>query len=116
VIVRSRRLVPALVVLLVLFASQAAYAAEVFERPSGHCAAAAPPPDERCPLPLWLPCCEDQAAVGQLRVAAPEPAGPLVLAAEAALAQPCAAAGAPEVRRAAIPPDPPSRLSTVLLI
>jgi hypothetical protein len=113
--VPTRRLVTALGVLLVLFTSQVAYAAEAVARPPGHCAAAAPPPDERCPLPLWLPCCDDQAAVGKAS-AAPEGPGLLVLVAGTALPQLHAATDAPEVRRAVIPPDPPSRLSTVLRI
>jgi hypothetical protein len=114
-VVASRRVVPALVVLLVIFASQAAYAADAFERANGHCAAAAPPPDERCPLPLWLPCCDAQAAVGT-GITGPIGAGPLALPLEAASAPMLASGLGPDARRAEIPPEPPSRLSTVLRI
>jgi hypothetical protein len=114
-IVQARRIAPALLVLVVLVTNQLAYAAEALDRPSGHCAAAAPPAGERCRLPLWLPCCDDQAAVGTWL---PGPlVGPLlVLPIEVTLPAALPSALRPEARRAEIPPDPPSRLSTVLLI
>jgi hypothetical protein len=112
---RTRSLALTLVVLGVLLGNQVAYAAQALERPSGHCRAATPPPEERCPLPLWLPCCDDQAAVGTAHPG-PEAPSPLVLPLEAVLPRLDPAGVAAEARRTAIPPDPPSRLSTVLLI
>jgi len=110
--VQARRIVPVLIVLFVLFASQAAYAAGAFERPSGHCAGSAPP-EQPCRLPLWLSCCDDHAAV-PVGVSPTRPSAALVLPLETALVSALAAAGAPTAPRAAIPPDTPSRLSAVL--
>jgi hypothetical protein len=112
--VQTRRIVPALAVLLVLFASQAAYAAGAFGRPSGHCARSAPP-EQSCPLPLWLTCCDDHPAVpvGVSPIAA---GGTLVLPVETVLAPLLAAGDAPITARVRVPPDTPSRRSTVLQV
>jgi hypothetical protein len=112
--VQTRRIVPAVLVLLVLFASQAAYAAQAQDRSNGHCAGQAPP-EQSCPLPLWLTCCDDHAAVGTA-LHAPGPGSLLALRLEAApvaaRTQICSQAPKP----AEIPPDPLSRRSVVLLI
>jgi hypothetical protein len=118
-IVRTARSFPALLVLSVLLGSQVAYAAGAFEPAvSDHCARSAPPqeqPADSCPLPLWLTCCDDQAAVsaasGSLGSAAQ-----LVLPLETGLVSAPAAILTPRAARAEIPPDTPLRLSTVLLI
>jgi hypothetical protein len=112
--VSYRRVVPALLVLLVLFASQAAYAAEARDRPNGHCAGTAPP-EESCPLPLWLTCCDDQAAVGTA-LSQPPAASPLALRLDSALDAPLAPVRVLAAARAAIPPDTPLSRSVVLLI
>ena len=125
-IVKSLRILPALLVLLVLFASQAAYAAGAFERPAaaspnGHCGgsappaapSSAPPAEQPCRLPLWLTCCDDHAAVP----AGPAPigaSGALVLPLETALVPVIAARDALAAVRVEIPPDTPARLSSVL--
>ena len=119
--VKKLRIIPALLVLLVLSASQAAYAAGAFERPASaspddHCAGGgAPPAEQPCRLPLWLTCCDDHAAV---------PAGPGPIGAAGALVLPLASALVPELcawdalaaARVEIPPDTPARLSTVLQV
>jgi hypothetical protein len=111
-VVRTRRILPALLVLLVLFASQAAYAAGAFERPSGHCASSAPP-EHPCRLPLWLTCCDDHAAV-PVGTNPHAPRASLVLPLETALVSLLAAGDAPIAARVRVPPDTPSRLSAVL--
>jgi hypothetical protein len=115
--VPNRRIVPALLVLLVLFASQLAYAAQAASRPSGHCAGHAPAEktDPSCPLPLWLTCCDQQAAVGTALVQPPA-ASPLALRLDAAWDAPLAPGHMPAEVRAEIPPDTPLRLCVVLLI
>jgi hypothetical protein len=112
--VRARQVVPALLVLLVLFASQAAYAARAYERPNGHCAGSAPP-ETPCQLPLWLPCCDDQAAVSAGTVVLP-PAPGLALALEAAHAPALALSIAASESGAALPPATPLRLGVLLQI
>lgn len=112
--VRHRHAIPALLVLLVLLASQAAYAVQAQARPNGHCAGSAPA-EKSCPLPLWLTCCDDQPAVG---TAASQP-GPgsllaLPLASELAAALPDRLP--PLLRRAEVPADTPQSRSVVLLI
>jgi len=115
--VQARRIVPALLVLLVLFVSQAAYAfgafeRPAFERPNGHCAGNAPP-EQPCRLPLWLTCCDDHAAV-PVGVSPTRASAVLMLPLETALVPALGAAGAATAKRAAISPDTPSRLSAVL--
>jgi hypothetical protein len=112
-----RRALPALLVLFVLFASQAAYAAQAQDRPNGHCAGSAPAEqgEKSCPLPLWLTCCDDQAAVGTA-AGAPDAAGLLVLPAGSELASLAPAPGPPRARSAEVPPDTPLSRSVVLLI
>ena len=112
--VRTRRAVPALLVLFVLFASQAAYAAQAQDRSNGHCAGTAPP-EQSCPLPLWLTCCDDQAAVGT-SLNAPGPGSLLALPLDSELAFVLPALRSPLARRAEIPPDTPLSRSVVLLI
>ncbi|HEY8153159.1 MAG TPA: hypothetical protein VII72_03430 [Myxococcota bacterium] len=112
--VRHRRVVPAVLVLLVLFASQAAYAAQAQGRPSGHCAGTAPP-TESCPLPLWLTCCDDRAAVGTA-LNGPGPGSLLVLPLDSELGSVLPATRTPIARRAEIPPDTPLSRFAVLLI
>lgn len=112
--VRYRHAVPALLVLLVLFASQAAYAVQAQDRSNGHCAGTAPP-DESCPLPLWLTCCDDQAAVGT-PLNSPGPGSLLALPLDSELAFVLPALRSPLARRAEIPPDTPLIRSVVLLI
>jgi len=114
----SRRL-PALLVLGVLFVSQAAYAAGAFERPSGHCAQAMPaqpaPSESSCPLPLWLACCDAQAAVSTH--AAPVPVGGTLALPLASAALPARSVG--EMRlapRSEIPPDTPLSRTDILQI
>jgi len=109
---RSRRILPALLVLLVLFASQAAYAAGAFERSSGHCAGSAPP-SQPCRLPLWLTCCDDHAAVS-FGASPLGPSGTLVLPVETALVPLLTAGAAPIAARVRIPPDTPLRRFSVL--
>ena len=109
-----RRIIPALVVLLVLFASQAAYAVGSFTRPSGHCAGSAPP-SEHCRLPLWLTCCDDPAATA----VGASPIGPsagLALPLATALIPKLVAGDAPMLARVEVPPDTPARRSTILQI
>jgi len=113
--VQARRAVFAVLVLLVLFASQAAYAAEAQSRPKGHCAGAAPPADGACRLPLWLTCCDDHAAVGTA-LNGPGPGSLLVLPIESGGIPALMTARSPTARRAEIPPDTPLRQSVVLLI
>ncbi len=112
--VRYRRIVPALLVLLVLFASQAAYAAQAQDRSNGHCGGAAPP-EQSCPLPLWLTCCDDQAAVGT-PLNGPGSGSLLPLPAGSELALVLPAIRSPLARLAEIPPDTPLSRSVVLLI
>jgi len=112
--VQARRIVPAVLVLLVLLASQVGYAAELISRPSGHCAGTAPP-EESCPLPLWLTCCDDQAAVGTA-LNGPGPGSLLALPLDSAWVSLLTAARSPAARRAEIPPDTPLSRSVVLLI
>jgi hypothetical protein len=116
-LVRNRHAVPALLVLLVLFASQAAYAAQAQGRPNGHCAGSAPEQEsgEGCPLPLWLTCCDDQAAVGTA-LNQPGPGGLLVLPAGSELAAVLPDRRPLHPRRAEVPPDTPLSRSVVLLI
>jgi hypothetical protein len=115
--VRTRLTVPALLVLLVLFASQAAYAVQAQDRSNGHCAGNPPAQktDEGCPLPLWLTCCDEQAAVGTA-LSQPGPGSLLALPAGSELAAVLPDRRPPLPRRAEIPPDTPLRLSVVLLI
>lgn len=112
--VQTRRLFPAVLVLLVLFASQAAYAVQAQGRSNGHCAGQAPP-EESCPLPLWLTCCDDHAAVGTA-LNGPGPGSPLALRLESAPATAITASWSPAARQAAIPPDTLLGRSVVLLI
>jgi len=112
--VQPRRIVPAVLVLLVLLASQVGYAAEVLSRPSGHCAGAMPS-QEPCRLPLWLTCCEDHAAVGTA-LNGPGPGSLLALRLESASVSVLSATRSPATRRAEIPPDTPLSRSIVLLI
>lgn len=113
--VKVRRVVPAVLVLLVLFASQTAYVAQAQDRPSGHCAGAEPAPAESCPLPLWLTCCDDQAAVGTA-LHGPGPGSLLALPLDSAFAGFAPSADSRAAKVAAIPPDTPLRRSVVLLI
>jgi hypothetical protein len=113
--VQTRRIVPAVLVLLVLIASQAAYAAQAQSRSNGHCAGTAPP-EQSCPLPLWLTCCDNHAAVGTA-LKGPGPGNPLALP----LASELASVVPPEIwsptaKRAEIPPDTLLSRSVVLLI
>lgn len=116
--VKTARVLPALLVLLVLLVSQVAYAAGAFERAaSDHCSRSAPAeqPAQPCRLPLWLTCCDDHAAVS----AGAGPIGPgaqLVLPLETALVPAPAAMALPIAARPEIPPDTPLSHSTVLLI
>ena len=112
--VQPRRIVPAVLVLLVLLASQVGYAAELISRPSGHCAGAMPSEDP-CRLPLWLTCCEDHAAVGTA-LNGPGPGSLLALPLEPSRDPVLMAARSPAARRAEIPPDTPLGRSVVLLI
>ena len=116
-VVSHRRVVPALLVLLVLFASQLAYAAQAVDRPSGHCAGHAPAEktNQGCPLPLWLTCCDAQAAVGTA-LTQPQAASPLALRLDTSWEGPSLQARMPAEVRAETPPDTPLRLSVVLLI
>jgi hypothetical protein len=113
--VRTRHAVPALLVLLVLFASQAAYAAQAQARPNAHCAGSAPPEEQGCPLPLWLTCCDEQAAVGTA-LSQPAPGSLLVLPLDCPLASVLPVSLPPHPRRAEVPPDTPLSRSVVLLI
>jgi hypothetical protein len=112
--VQARRIVPAVLVLLVLFASQAAYVAQAQDRANGHCAGTAPPA-ESCSIPLWLTCCDDQAAVGTA-LKAPGPGSLFALPLDSAFAGFAPAADSRVASLAAIPPDTPLRRSVVLLI
>jgi hypothetical protein len=112
--VQARRAVFAVLVLLVLFTSQAAYAAQAQDRSNGHCAGEAPP-EQSCPLPLWLTCCDDHAAVGTA-LNGPGPGSLLALPLESAWVCALTASGSPTARPADVPPDTPSRRSVVLLI
>jgi hypothetical protein len=115
--VSYRRAVPALLVLLVLFSSQAAYAVQAQARPSGHCADHAPAEktEKSCPLPLWLTCCDEQPAVGTA-ASQPGPGSLLALPAGSELAAVLPHSHAPLLRRAEVPPDTPMSRSVVLLI
>jgi hypothetical protein len=113
-IVQTRRILPAVLVLLVLLASQVGYAAELISRPSGHCAGATPS-EEPCRLPLWLTCCEDRAAVGTA-FDAPGPGSLLALPLEPSRDPAQMAARSLAARGAEIPPDTPLSRSVVLLI
>lgn len=118
--VKPARSLPALLVLFVLLGSQVAYAAGASSPAvSDHCARSSAPlqekPAESCPLPLWLICCDDQAAVSA-GAGSFSPAAWLVLPLETALAPARVATLLPRAARAEIPPDTPLRLSTVLLI
>ena len=112
--VQARRAVFAVLVLLVLFASQAAYAAQAQGRSNGHCAGEAPP-EQSCPLPLWLTCCDDHAAVGTA-LEGPGPGSLLLLPLESASAPALRAAHSPAAMRADLPPDTILSRSVVLLI
>jgi hypothetical protein len=114
-VVKATRILPALLVLLVLFGNQAAYAAGSSKTQNGHCAGSAPQPEQPCPLPLWLTCCDDRAAVpvGASPIA---PNGALLLPLETALVTAPPAPGARLAARVDVPPDTPSRLSSVLRI
>jgi hypothetical protein len=115
--VRCRHTVPALLVLLVLFASQLAYLAQATTRSNGHCAGGAPPEKtgKGCPLPLWLTCCDEQAAVGTA-ASHPGPGSLLALPAGSQLAAAVPDRQPPLPRRAEVPPDTPLSRSVVLLI
>jgi hypothetical protein len=114
--VRTRHAVPALLVLLVLFASQAAYAAQAQGRSNSHCTGGSAPAEaEGCPLPLWLTCCDEQAAVGTA-LSQPAPGSLLVLPLDCPLASVLPAFLPPLPRRAEVPPDTPLSRSVVLLI
>ena len=117
-LVKPAHSLPAMLMLLVLLGSQAAYAAGAFERAaSDHCARSMPAqaPARHCPLPLWLSCCDDQAAVPA--GAAPLGSGSqLLLPLATALVQAPVWAALPGERPVPIPPDTPLRLSSVLLI
>jgi hypothetical protein len=113
-IMRARRIVPAALVLLVLFASQAAYAAQAQARPSGHCAGM-PAPERSCPLPLWLTCCDVHAAVGTAP-SAPGPGSLLVLPLDSELALVLPAPRSPIAEPAEVPPDTSLTRSAVLLL
>ena len=111
---KPHRLLPALLVLGVLFASQAAYAADASPRPNGHCAEPAPA-EQSCPLPLWLTCCDELPAVSS--AAAPiQPNGVLALPCEAAALPARFAARLWVVARAEIPPDTPLSRTGILQI
>jgi len=106
------RWLPALLVLGVLFVNQAAYAAGAFERPRGHCAEPMPA-ESSCPLPLWLACCDAQAAVSTS--AAPVPAGGMLVLPLASAPPPARSAGeARPVAPGAIPPDTPLSRTGIL--
>lgn len=107
-----RRSIPALLVLLVLFASQAVYAAGSADPPSGHCAGNAPPP-EHCQLPLWLTCCDDQAAI-PVGVSPIGPGASLALPLASALIPVLVSGDGPMAVQIEMPPDTPSRRSSVL--
>jgi hypothetical protein len=111
---RHRLVLPALLVLLVLFANQAAYAAQAQDRSNGHCAGSAPAEDG-CPLPLWLTCCDEQAAVGT-GLNQPAPGSLLVLSLDCPLVWVLPASLPPLPRHAQVPPDTPLSRSVVLLI
>ena len=113
--VQTRRAVFSVLVLLVLFTSQAAYAAQAQDRPHGHCAGTPPPADGACRLPLWLTCCDDHAVVGTA-LDGPGPGSLLVLPLEFARVPALTATRSLTARRAEFPPDTPLRLSAVLLI
>ena len=113
-VMRSRRIVPALLVLFVLFASQAAYAAGAFGPPSGHCAHSTPQP-QPCRLPLWLTCCDDHAAVS-FGASSGDPGATLVLPVETALVPLLTAGAAPIASHVRIPPDTPFSRFSVLQI
>ena len=112
--VRHRNAIPALLVLLVLFASQAAYAAQAQARPNGHCAGGAPS-EKSCPLPLWLTCCDEQPAVGTA-ASQPGPGSLLALPLASDLAAILPDRQPPLPRRAEVPPDTPLSRFVVLLI
>jgi hypothetical protein len=112
--VQARRAVFAVLVLLMLLASQVGYAAELISRPSGHCAGATPD-EQPCRLPLWLTCCEDHAAVGSA-LNGPGPGSLLVLPLESSPDPALMASRSPAARRAEAPPDTPLSRSVVLLI
>ena len=112
--VRTRHAAPALLVLLVLFASQAAYAMQAQARPNGHCAGSAPS-EKSCPFPLWLTCCDEQPAVGTA-ASQPGPGSLLVLPLDSELASAPPDRQPPLLRRAEVPPDTPLSRSVVLLI
>jgi len=112
--VQARRAVVAVLVLLVLFASQVGYAAELISRSNGDCAGAMPS-QEPCRIPLWLTCCDDHAAVGTA-LSAPGPGGLLALPFEPARDPALMATRSPAARRVEIPPDSPLSRSVVLLI
>ena len=112
--VQARRAVISVLVLLVLFASQAAYAVQAQGRSNGHCAGEAPPA-ESCPLPLWLTCCDDHAAVGTA-LNGPGTGSPLALRLESASAFAFTATKPQAAMRADLAPDTPLRRSVILLI
>jgi hypothetical protein len=115
--VRHRHAIPALLVLLVLFSSQAAYAVQAQARPKGHCADHAPAEktEKSCPLPLWLTCCDEQPAVGTA-ASQPGPGSLLALPLASDLAAVLPDRQPPLPRRAEVPPDTPLSRSVVLLI
>jgi hypothetical protein len=113
--VQARLSVFAVLVLLVLFTSQAAYATQAQDRPNGHCAGAAPPADGACRLPLWLTCCDDHAAVGTA-LFGPGPGSQLMLPLAFARVPALTPARSPAATRVEIPPDTPLSRSGILLI
>jgi hypothetical protein len=112
--VKTSRLLSALLVLGVLFASQAAYVVSAHERPSGHCAAKMPA-EQPCRLPLWLSCCDEHAAVSA-GAASVSPSGALALPLSTALVPAGLSIHIQLAAHVAIPPDTPPSRSAILLI
>ncbi len=112
--VKASRLLSALLVLGVLFASQAAYAVSALERPCGDCAAKAPA-EQPCRLPLWLSCCDEHAAV-PVGAASVSPNGALALPLATALVPAAISFHVELAAHVAIPHDTPPSRSAILLI